>query len=88
MIKNERIAEDNERQATDLNRDYEALAEKLNRKNIDIRDLTATASQLTVALPSWGVAPAALGNILGAFFLVALPFWAANIAAGAFGPAG
>jgi len=55
MIKNERIAEDNERQATDLNRDYEALAEKLNRKNIDIRDLTATASQLTVALPSWGV---------------------------------
>jgi len=32
MIKNERIAEDNERQATDLNRDYEALAEKLFAK--------------------------------------------------------
>jgi len=27
---------------------------------------------------AWGVAPAALGNILGAFFLVALPFWAIN----------
>ena len=24
---------------------------------------------------SWGIVPAAIGNILGAFFLVALPFW-------------
>ncbi len=24
---------------------------------------------------AWGMAPAAIGNILGAFFLVALPFW-------------
>lgn len=24
---------------------------------------------------TWGIAPAAIGNILGAFFLVALPFW-------------
>jgi L-rhamnose isomerase/sugar isomerase len=55
MIKNERIADDNERQANDLNLDYEALAEKLNRKSIDIRAITETASQLTVALPSWGV---------------------------------
>lgn len=55
MIKNERIAEDNERQSADLNRDFEALGEKLNRRNIDIRALTETASQLTVALPSWGV---------------------------------
>jgi formate/nitrite transporter FocA (FNT family) len=27
---------------------------------------------------AWSIAPAALGNILGAFFLVALPFWAVN----------
>jgi len=26
----------------------------------------------------WSIAPAAVGNILGAFFLVALPFWALN----------
>jgi len=26
----------------------------------------------------WSIAPAALGNILGAFFLVALPFWLVN----------
>jgi len=27
---------------------------------------------------AWSIAPAALGNILGAFFLVALPFWLVN----------
>ncbi len=27
---------------------------------------------------AWGIAPAALGNILGAFFLVAVPFWVLN----------
>lgn len=27
---------------------------------------------------AWSIAPAALGNILGAFFLVALPFWVVN----------
>ncbi len=27
---------------------------------------------------SWGIAPAAIGNILGAFLLVALPFWFVN----------
>ena len=27
---------------------------------------------------AWSIAPAALGNILGAFFLVALPFWMVN----------
>lgn len=27
---------------------------------------------------TWAIAPAALGNVLGAFFLVALPFWLAN----------
>ncbi len=27
---------------------------------------------------AWGIAPAAIGNILGAFFLVALPFWLVN----------
>jgi formate/nitrite transporter FocA (FNT family) len=26
----------------------------------------------------WSIAPAAVGNILGAFFLVALPFWFLN----------
>jgi formate/nitrite transporter FocA (FNT family) len=24
---------------------------------------------------AWGILPAAIGNVLGAFFLVALPFW-------------
>ena len=27
---------------------------------------------------TWAIAPAAIGNVLGAFFLVALPFWLAN----------
>ena len=27
---------------------------------------------------AWSIAPAALGNVLGAFFLVALPFWVVN----------
>ncbi len=27
---------------------------------------------------AWSIAPAAIGNILGAFFLVALPFWLVN----------
>ncbi len=27
---------------------------------------------------AWSIAPSAIGNVLGAFFLVALPFWLVN----------
>ncbi len=38
-----------------LNSDYDALGEKLSRHAIDIDEITKKASQLAVAVPSWGV---------------------------------
>jgi len=49
------IAEQN-RQAHDwLEEDYEHLAKKLRRDNLDIETLTAKAQSFHVAVPSWGV---------------------------------
>ena len=49
------IAEQNRKAKTDAGEDYDHLAKKLHRKNIDIENLTAKAQALRVAVPSWGV---------------------------------
>src|SRR5437763_106495 len=49
------IEEQNRKLRTSLDTDYEHLAEKLRRKNINIEDLKARAQAFTVAVPSWGV---------------------------------
>ena len=38
-----------------LEADYQALAEKLSRNDIDIEAITRKASEFAVALPSWGL---------------------------------
>lgn len=49
------IAEQNQNAHGWLAEDYEHLAKKLRRQNIDIEDLTARAQSFRVAVPSWGV---------------------------------
>ena len=49
------IAEQNLKAKAEVAEDYDHLANKLHRKNIDIEDLTAKAQGLQVAIPSWGV---------------------------------
>src|SRR3989442_352317 len=49
------IAEENRRAKTVTGEDYDHLAKKLHRKNIDIDNLTSKAKALCVAVPSWGV---------------------------------
>src|SRR5256712_12963298 len=49
------IAEENRRAKTVTGEDYDHLAKKLHRKNIDIENLTAKAQAFRVAVPSWGV---------------------------------
>ncbi|MEA2119240.1 L-rhamnose catabolism isomerase [Halovibrio sp. HP20-50] len=55
MIDADRVHTDNDRRATDLDRDYQALGEKLARAGANIDALTDQAQRLEVALPSWGV---------------------------------
>lgn len=55
MIDADRVHTDNDRCAVDLDRDYQALGEKLARAGADIDALTDQAQRLEVALPSWGV---------------------------------
>lgn len=55
MIDADRVHSDNDRRAADLDRDYQALGEKLARAGTDINALTDQASSLEVAIPSWGV---------------------------------
>lgn len=55
MIDADRVHSDNDRRATDLDRDYQALGEKLARAGANIDALTDQAQRLEVALPSWGV---------------------------------
>lgn len=55
MIDADRVHSDNDRRAADLDRDYQALGEKLARAGADIDALTGQAQRLEVALPSWGV---------------------------------
>src|SRR5678810_880122 len=49
------IAEQNKSAADVLAEDFEYLGKKLRRRNIDIESLVEKASDLNVAIPSWGV---------------------------------
>jgi L-rhamnose isomerase/sugar isomerase len=49
------IAEQNQKAKAWLDEDYDHLATKLQRRNVDIENLTAKASSIQVAVPSWGV---------------------------------
>jgi L-rhamnose isomerase/sugar isomerase len=49
------IAEQNAKARTELTEDYNHLANKLHRKNIDIENLRTKAESFRVAVPSWGV---------------------------------
>ena len=49
------IAEQNQKPREWVAEDYESLAKKLRRRNVDIEGLVAKATQFSVAVPSWGV---------------------------------
>ena len=49
------IAAENQKARKWVEEDYEHLAKKLRRQNVDIEDLCAKAQQFRVAVPSWGV---------------------------------
>jgi L-rhamnose isomerase/sugar isomerase len=49
------IHEQNQKLQEALDNDYDHLAGKLRRDNVDIEDLTSKAHALCVAVPSWGV---------------------------------
>src|SRR5436190_15417072 len=54
-IKEAFIAEQNQHAKAFLQEDYESLGDRLNRRNVNIADLTAKAQAFQVAVPSWGV---------------------------------
>jgi len=54
MIDKHLIEAENAARAKDLAQDYEALAARLARRDVDIEDLTARATAFGVAVPSWG----------------------------------
>src|SRR5678816_4576000 len=49
------IAEQNQKAHAWLEEDFEHLAKKLRRQNVEIEDLVAKATKFSVAVPSWGV---------------------------------
>src|ERR1044072_1165802 len=49
------IAEQNQKAQHWVEEDYEHLAKKLRRRNVDIEALTTRAASFRVAVPSWGV---------------------------------
>ncbi|MBX7171027.1 MAG: L-rhamnose catabolism isomerase [Pyrinomonadaceae bacterium] len=49
------IAEQNAKKADELAEDFEYLAKKLKRRNLDIQNFVEKAKSLQVAVPSWGV---------------------------------
>ena len=49
------VAEQNEKSKAWIKEDFDHLARKLERSNVDIEDLVATAQAFRVAVPSWGV---------------------------------
>src|SRR5215510_13876294 len=49
------IGEQNQKARDWLAEDFEHLAKKLRRQNVDIEDLVAKAAKFCVAVPSWGV---------------------------------
>src|SRR5215470_6614577 len=54
-IDDEFIAKQNEKRRIEVADDYDYLAGKLRRKNIDIENLSCRAEAFRVAIPSWGV---------------------------------
>ena len=54
-IAKELIEQHNHSRSAALDADYNALAEHLQRQNVDIAHLTERAKQFAVAIPSWGV---------------------------------
>lgn len=54
-INQELIDTSNAKRIDELNRDYDYLGEKLNRKGINIDQMTDRAAKFSVAVPSWGV---------------------------------
>ncbi|MEP3635813.1 MAG: L-rhamnose catabolism isomerase [Paracoccaceae bacterium] len=55
MIKSDVIVKENEVTAANLNSDYTALGEHLDRRGIDIEAVKSKVVQYGVAIPSWGV---------------------------------
>src|ERR1044072_4157094 len=49
------IAEQNQKQRAWVDEDFEHLAKRLRRQNVDMEDLVAKAERFSVAVPSWGV---------------------------------
>jgi L-rhamnose isomerase / sugar isomerase len=54
-IEDELIAEENQKAKPWLAEDFDHLAKKLQRHNVDIENLVAKAQDFRVAVPSWGV---------------------------------
>lgn len=48
------VKEQNEKEKNDLQKDFDALGEKLSRDKIDIETLTKAAGDFQIAVPSWG----------------------------------
>ncbi|AMM83485.1 sugar isomerase [Martelella sp. AD-3] len=55
MIDGGVLSAENDKRAKDLERDYNALGEKLARRGVSIDDVTAKVAAYGVAVPSWGV---------------------------------
>ncbi|SKA66335.1 hypothetical protein [Enterovibrio nigricans] len=55
MIEQELVSEENATLRYQLHADYDALAEKLSRTNVDIEKVCESAKGFAVALPSWGL---------------------------------
>ena len=54
-ISKEFIAEQNAKKSAELAEDFEYLAKKLKRRNLDIQNFVEKAKAFEVAVPSWGV---------------------------------
>jgi L-rhamnose isomerase/sugar isomerase len=48
------LKEQNEKEKNYLQKDFDALGEKLSRDGVDIEVLTQAASDFQIAVPSWG----------------------------------
>ena len=55
MIKSDILAKSNDAASANLNADYDALGEHLDRRGIDIAAIKAKVAGYGVAVPSWGV---------------------------------
>ena len=55
MISADLVASNNAANSAALNADYDALAQQLSRRGVDIETVTAAVAKFEVAVPSWGV---------------------------------